>query len=84
MLKIGRKPIDDAGTPALRSLAIENVASDAPVQEHKLAIDGERSAETSRGNARLQLREKLDVRSRAIGNFGTHAPNAAVSAVIIG
>lgn len=42
-MKIGGELIDDAGTPAMGGLALENLSPNPPVKQDQFAVDGEGS-----------------------------------------
>ena len=56
-----RQPLDDLGAPALLRLPGQDVAPDLPVQQHQLAVDGQRGALLGAVDAVFQLGQPVGV-----------------------
>ncbi|MDX6461121.1 MAG: hypothetical protein QOE55_4818, partial [Acidobacteriaceae bacterium] len=55
------KPVDNPGTPTLRSLLGEDIPSYRPIEENQLAIDRERSSYLGGPDASFELLEEFVV-----------------------
>ncbi len=70
--QVFRKPVNDLCAPARPLLPIENVASDAPVEHHHLAVRSDAGTELRSTNASFQFFEERSVIGRQSRNCGRH------------
>ena len=59
-----RQPVNDLGAPAFQLLPLQDITADLPVEQHQLAVDGQRGPGSGGADAGFQVVQKGIVAGR--------------------